>query len=345
MGPESVVSTWSTRRRSSLKLAAYQGFSADYAAKIDRLRVGEGFSGRVVQEAKPVTVTDASTDPWLTSMGVAERGSLSLASVPLGSRGKVLGALFIATPEHREFGGQEVELLSSIGNQIGVAIENGLLYRSAQQLAVLEERNRLARDLHDSVTQAVYGVTLYAEAAARLISSGQVEKAADHLRELRTTALQALREMRSLIFELRPPVLEKEGLVAALHARLDAVEGRAGVATEFKVEGTIDLSTSTEEELYRIAQEALNNTLKHAQARSIRLLLRQEGEKVLLEIRDDGVGFDPVTARQHGGQGLRGIEERVERLGGSLNVESEPGRGTTLTARVGIGGRVLSAGS
>jgi len=167
----------------------------------------------------------------------------------------------------------------------------------------MEERNRLARDLHDSVTQAVYGVTLYAEAATRLLGAGQTEVAAEHLKELRSTAQQALREMRSLIFELRPPVLEKEGLVAALQARLEAVEGRAGLATELKVDGESRVPKEMEEELYRVAQEALNNVLKHSEARTVKLHLHADVDRITLEIADDGVGFDPGATHEHGGLG------------------------------------------
>ena len=158
--------------------------------------------------------------------------------------------------------------------------------------------------------------------------------AADHLRELRDTAQEALREMRLLIFELRPPVLQEEGLVAALQARLEAVEGRAGLETEFKVEGADRLLPEIEEELYRIAQEALNNALKHAQARRITVSLRQIQRTVTLEIADDGIGFDPTTARKQGGLGLRGMEERAAQLGGRLTVQSKPGEGTRVRVEV-----------
>jgi signal transduction histidine kinase len=140
--------------------------------------------------------------------------------------------------------------------------------------------------------------------------------------------------MRLLIFELRPPVLQKEGLVAALQARLEAVEGRTGLETEFKVEGEDRPPPEIEEELYRIAQEALNNALKHAQARRITVSLHQVQRTVILEIADDGIGFDPTTARKQGGLGLRGMEERTAQLGGRLTVQSRPKEGTTIRVEV-----------
>ena len=207
--------------------------------------------------------------------------------------------------------------------------EQTLRQREREQ-AVTEERNRLARDLHDSVSQALYGVTLYSEAAAGHLAQGHTDRAADHLQELQDTAQEALAEMRLLIFELRPPILEDLGLVAALQARLQAVEGRAGLRTEFKTNLEGRLPLNIEEGLYRIAQEALNNALKHAQARQIRVQLWQAGTGVMLEVADDGVGFDPATAGERGGMGLSAMAERAADLGARLEIESEAGRGTRV---------------
>jgi signal transduction histidine kinase len=215
-----------------------------------------------------------------------------------------------------------------------IAIENAQLYEQAQQLAATEERNHLARELHDSATQSLYGVTMFAEAAARLLMSGEIEPAADHMREVRATAQEALQEMRLLIFELRPPILEKEGLVAALQARLEAVEGRSGLQAEFKAEGVSGLPSEVEEGLYRIAQEALNNTLKHAQAHKVSVCLARKQQNVIMEIVDDGIGFDPTSVRGQGGLGLGGMEERVTLLGGRLRLISKPGEGTTVSVEL-----------
>jgi signal transduction histidine kinase len=141
--------------------------------------------------------------------------------------------------------------------------------------------------------------------------------------------------MRLLIFELRPSVLAENGLAAALQARLETVEGRAGLETTFRVEGADRrLAPEVEEGLYRISQEALNNALKHAQASHIQVHLRQNHSTVLLEIIDDGLGFDPSRARQQGGLGLRGMEERAARLGADLSVQSQPGAGTQVRVEV-----------
>jgi signal transduction histidine kinase len=178
-------------------------------------------------------------------------------------------------------------------------------------------------------------VTLFAEATDRLLSIGDTKLAHSNLRELRDTAQEALREMRLLIFELRPQILGDNGLAAALQARLEAVEGRAGLETTFQTNGEdLKLLPEIEEGLYRIAQETLNNALKHAHARHINVFLRQAKPRVVLEITDDGVGFDPAVAREQGGFGLCGMEERAAQLGAELSIKSWPGEGTQVKVEV-----------
>ncbi|HIC92939.1 MAG TPA: GAF domain-containing protein, partial [Anaerolineae bacterium] len=253
----------------------------------------------------------------------------SWLGVPLMVKERAIGMITLDRREPWAFGEEDVQLALAFANQAALAIENARLYEQAQQAATLEERQRLARELHDSVAQAIYGVTLYAEAAARLLEAGQVDVADEHLRELRDTAQEALRDMRLLLFELRPPELERVGLAAALRARLEAVEGRTGLETELRVEGEGRLPTEIEEGLYRIAQEALNNALKHAQARKITVYLRHDERSVALEVADDGAGFDP-KAVEGKGMGLRSMAERARLMGGELEIESEPGRGTKV---------------
>jgi signal transduction histidine kinase len=211
--------------------------------------------------------------------------------------------------------------------------ENARLHERARQAAVLEERQRLARDLHDSVTQALYGVSLYAEAASRALADGDTEPVAANLLEIRETTQEALGEMRLLLFELRPPLLEERGLLGALQSRLGAVEARAGLMTELHGEGAERLGPETEQELYRLAQEALNNVLKHAHARHVAVRLEVSNDRAVLEVSDDGVGFEP-SLRGGNGFGLPGMRERAERLGGTLQIESAPGAGTCVRVEV-----------
>jgi ligand-binding sensor domain-containing protein/signal transduction histidine kinase len=209
-----------------------------------------------------------------------------------------------------------------------------VLAQERASAAVVAERNRLARELHDSATQSLYAVTLYADAATRLLSSGQVEPAAENLLKLRGTAKEALGEMRLLIFELRPTILTDQGLVAALRARLEAVEGRASLKTELHAEGKDRLPPQVEDGLYRIAVEALNNALRHARTPCISVSLSFEPEAIRLEVADEGIGFDPTAARNAGGLGLRGMAERAEQLGGTLTMDSSPGTGTRVIVMV-----------
>ena len=197
-------------------------------------------------------------------------------------------------------------------------------------MAIVEERQWLARELHDSVTQAMYSVTLYAEAARLALAAGKDEVAIENLGELQTMAHEALFSIRLLIFELHPPILEGQGLAAALRIRLAAVETRAGLHAEIQVDGERRLPLATEEELYRIALEALNNVVKHARAQHVTVLLRFDDQRTYLEISDDGMGYDPAAAKGGGGMGLRGMDERARRINGTLEIASSPEKGTTV---------------
>jgi signal transduction histidine kinase len=215
-----------------------------------------------------------------------------------------------------------------------MAIEHARLQQQAEQLAVLAERQRLARELHDSVTQSLYSVTLYANAAVLALAAGKHEVAAGYLQEMQEIAQEGMRDMRLLIFQLHPPVLETEGLVAALQARLAAVEGRAGLQAEFRVEGERRLPIAVESELYWIAQEALNNVRKHAAAQHVTVYLRFTPATISLEVRDDGVGFDPQAVPVEAQGGMRTIAERTARIGGKLTHTSAPGQGTLVKVEV-----------
>jgi signal transduction histidine kinase len=253
--------------------------------------------------------------------------------VPLVVRGQIIGILTITNASPAVFGTRETMLALGIARQAAVAIENARLHERARQAAVLEERQRLSRELHDSVTQALYGISLYAEAAGRALASGDTEPVASNLREIRDTTQEALGEMRLLLFELRPPLLQHDGLAAALRARLQAVEARAGLVTEFECRDEERLPPDREQELYRLVQEALNNVLKHAHAGRVSVRLGVANGAATLEVADNGVGFE-AALRSAEGFGLRGMRERVERLGGTLRIDSSPGAGTRLSAEV-----------
>ncbi len=261
----------------------------------------------------------------------------TVLAVPMLIKDETYGALALYYRSARQFTEEEVNLAVTFADQAALAVENARLRGQAEEAAAMEERGRLARELHDSVTQSLYSVTMYAEAAARLMTPGH-EAAAQHLRDARDTAQEALREMRLMIYQLRPPVLEKGGLAVALQVRLDAVERRGGIRAELLVDGEDRLPPAIQVELHQIAQEALNNALKHAHAHQVQVRLRFGQAQTRLEVQDDGLGFDLAAAQAGGGLGIAGMMERAQKIGGRLEIESAPGRGTQVSVEVPTGG-------
>jgi signal transduction histidine kinase len=208
------------------------------------------------------------------------------------------------------------------------------LIEQAPQRAIIEERQRLARDLHDSTMQSLYSIILYADAAIKMQRAGKAEIAGERLHQIHDLANETLNDMRAFVFDLHPLSLEQEGLVASLQARLKAVETRIGIQTELVSQGELRLPMALAEELYHIAQEALNNVLRHAHARRVMVRLRSDPERTCLEVCDDGVGYVPEVGETTGGFRLRGMRARADRIGGELAIESAPGEGTTVRVSV-----------
>jgi len=316
-----------------LRLVAWRGVPPDLVAQIDSVPVDSGLAGWVIEHGEPLVVPNIATGlrPLLT---VPASGSQAYVGVPMRAKGRVLGVLSVVGEAGRQFREEEVTLLASIADEVGVAVENARLYRQAEHLAVMKERERLARELHDSVTQSLYSLTLLAEAGQRSGRAGDLKRTEGYLARLGEIGQQALKEMRLLVYELRPLALQREGLVGALQQRLDAVERRTGVEARLLVEGEIELPASIEEGLYRITQEALNNALKHAAPTSVTVYIRADGRCVELEVADNGRGFDPDAVSDKGGMGLISMRERAEKLGGLLTVLSAPGEGTKVKVSV-----------
>jgi nitrate/nitrite-specific signal transduction histidine kinase len=318
----------------TLVLHSRRGFSPETPQPKVHCNIEGTLQGQTLSTGRLLVCEDVATCD-LPGWG-PDRRVRAFVICPLQAKGQQLGTLGLATRRGpRHFAENERELLQAVSRQVGVAIDKTYLHQKAQELAVMEERNRLARDLHDSVTQSLYGVTLFGEAAARLLAGGNTELARQHLQELQVTAQEALREMRLLVFELRPPVLGEAGLRAALQTRLEGVEQRTGIETALQVVGQDRrFAPEVEEGLYRIAQEALNNALKHAQADHVHVLLCQDRPRIILQVTDDGIGFDLAAARRQGGVGLKSMEERAAALGTILLVRSEPGAGTRVRVEV-----------
>jgi len=252
--------------------------------------------------------------------------------VPLLSRGKALGAINFAYPPGHEPGEEEKVFLGAIADQAAVAVENARLFSDARGKAALEERQKLARELHDSVSQALYGIALGVE-TAREVLPDKPERAAEPLDYAVSLAEAGMTEMRALIFELRPESLEKEGLVAALEKQAAAVQARHGIRVETAFGEEPDAPLGAKESLYRIAQEALHNTVKHARAANVTIKLGRDFEGITLELSDDGVGFD-ANGDFPGHLGLKSMRERVSRQSGTLEIASGPGKGVRIFARV-----------
>jgi signal transduction histidine kinase len=204
--------------------------------------------------------------------------------------------------------------------------------KEAQKVAVLEERQRLARDLHDSVAQSLYSLFLLADGGDRLSRVGKLDSPQAYFADLADIALQTLKELRLLVYELRPLLLVEEGLVGALQNRLDAVENRAGIEARLLVNGDIDLKEAEEEAFFGIAREAMNNAIRHAQAGQLNVSVQRQENRTILEVSDDGVGFDPEAVKGKGGMGLNAMKERAQLVSMDLSIQSAEGEGTRVQA-------------
>ena len=252
--------------------------------------------------------------------------------MPIRVAGETVGVLSLFWRSEPRLTLDDLELISAVVGEMGRGVERSELRMQAEQALIAEERQRLARDLHDSITQLLCGQALLAEASRSFVKAGDALQAEPYLNELVETAHQALKEMRLMIYNLRPSVLSAEGLVGAINWRLEAVEQRTGIKAQLVGGITTPLSKQEEEGLYRIVQELLNNVLKHAGATSVTVALRDTPDDVEVEVIDDGKGFDVGASRE--GIGLKSIHERMERLGGTLHLTSEPGQGCRVLARL-----------
>ena len=291
---------------------------------------------QVASSGAPLVVTDISREPrYLHPVNATGSGVV----VPLQVKGRVIGLLDVEHRQVNAFDELDVAVLQLLANQVAVAIENGRLYRQAQSLAALQERQRLARELHDSVSQALYGIGLGTHTALRLLEGSalpetQVAALRQPLDYTMSLAETALAEMRALIFELRPESLQIEGLIPALSRRIEALRVRHELVIEDSLCHEPALPVEAKEVLYRVAQEALHNVVKHARAHRVRISLASNGADdangaVTLQIHDDGVGFDPA-GQFPGHLGLQSMRERVERAGGAFTLQSTPGVGTSV---------------
>lgn len=304
-------------------------------------RHGESFSAPntsvlaawVIAHDEPLVISEMDIDQRVPD---SIRTDHTYVGAPMGAGKRIQGVLSAYRAAGHPFDVSEVSLLASVAEGVGLAVENS---RRSRQAAVLQERERLARELHDSVTQSLYSLTLFSEWTAGLLHKGDYSEVDAKLKRITEIARQALKEMRLMLYELRSAELQKEGLRSALETRLAAVEERAGVATALHFEQTLTLPETLEYELYHIAREALNNALKHASAHQVIVHFQASDWGVRLCIEDDGVGFDYPQASRNGGMGLQTMYTRAERIGGKLLVEAAPGQGSRISVLIARDGK------
>ncbi len=286
-------------------------------------RVLRGGRSQVVADVRSLALSDLERE--LLVHGRVQ----SIMFIPLVIGGTAVGLLWIGSDgPGRVFTADEMRLAETVALDLAAAIESARLSRQARAAAVAEERSRLARELHDSITQTLYSVSILAEALPRVLER-DLEDAKRNARLMRQVVLGALAEMRTLLFELRPEALDTAGLPVLLGQLAESLRGRARVGVELNFEGKLELPPNIKIGLYRITQEAFNNIARHARATHVTAAVQNLPDRVLLTIQDDGRGFDPdsVQAQQ---MGLRMMRERAEGLGLQLAIESRVRRGTKL---------------
>lgn len=278
----------------------------------------------------PLLIPDMTEDPRVPeSMHKGQAKSLLIG--PLKADGQTLGVIGLTRKAAQSYEAEESALFATMADQIGAAIQSHQLCQIAQEAVLLDERQRLARELHSVVAQNLYGLVTFTEAGLAQLETADFANIHGTLERIGETLRQTLREMRLFIHQLRPDVLKQEGLVGALHLRLAAVEGRSDIQTEFRVDETITLTQPLESALYQVAREALNNILRHAHATTVSVTLYPDGDRVALKVTDDGRGFDPQTL-DNGGLGMAIMRQAMEEVGGDLEIVSAPGKGTQVRA-------------
>jgi signal transduction histidine kinase len=308
------------------------GMSEKLIASLGPLPRTHGMLGAMLETAEPFRTGDIHEDPRFN--GWWPRGHPDMHSflgVPIVAPEGVIGAFYLTEKEgEQEFTAADQELIQLLAAHAAIAITNARLYEQSRELSILSERNRLALELHDAVSQKLFSLVLNAEAAATMLDRDAGE-ARGQVMKLQELATEALEELRSLIFELRPPDLERDGLCGALRKHVDVL--RRLQPTEIELDGDLEVARDLrrDQDVFRIAQEALQNALRHACATHIVVRLRADDGRLVLDIQDDGVGFDPDAAGVRSRRlGLTSMEERAQRLGARLEVRSASGAGTTV---------------
>ena len=320
----------------TLRLVLHRGEAAEAFWARNRYKVGEGMVGQAAETKKPIVSTHLDKDDRVTRQAVVKAGFKQIACIPVTARGEVVGVLTIATRTRKALSQGELRLLVSVAALAGTAIENARLHSNVRRLAVLEERERIGMDLHDGIIQSIYGVGLTLE-NARMLLRDSPQYAEARLNKAMGDLNNTIRDIRSYILDLRPRQLRGETIIEGLN-RLVA-EFRQNAKCEVTMAGPKDeflndLPQAHAMALFHICQEALANIAKHANASSVAVDLWITSDRALLEVRDNGRGFDLETANKAVGHGLANMQTRVAGVGGDLEITSSPGGGTTILAWV-----------
>ncbi|NQW21965.1 MAG: GAF domain-containing sensor histidine kinase [SAR202 cluster bacterium] len=323
-----------TEDGNELVRAACVGFSDHYEREITHLKIGEQLTGRVARNATPIFIEDLAQREKRTTVVMRREGFRSFAGIPLSSKGRLVGVMNLASERVRWLEDAERALILSVGNQLAVAIDNAQLFAQTARLAVLEERNWLAREIHDTLAQGLVALTLQLELAITQIEDfDRVDLATTSVRRCLNLARENLEEARRSVSHLRGDRVATRDLRTLLEGMADEVRADTGVLVRTTISRRIGvLPVNLSEGLYRIAQEALANALQHSGATSIHLALRVNAEEVVMSVKDDGMGFDPHANIPEGHFGIQGMGERASLLGGRLDLQSKPGHGALVRA-------------
>ncbi len=320
----------------TLRLMLHRGEAAEAFWTRSRFKFGEGMVGVVAQTRQPLISGHLEKDDRFQREAVVKAGFKQIACIPLTAHGEVVGVLTIAARSRRAISQADLQLLTLIGAGAGTAIENARLHSNVRRLAVLEERERIGMDLHDGIIQSIYGVGLTLE-NARMLLSENPKFAEDRLKKAVEDLNRTIRDIRSYILDLRPRQMRGESLVEGLQRLIAEFRQNAKVEVVLggpKTDHLADLPQANSTALFHICQEALANIAKHANARKVSIELWGTPDRVLLEIQDDGVGFEIDKTNKTIGHGLANMQTRVANVDGDVDIISSPGEGTTILAWV-----------
>ncbi|MFN3477579.1 MAG: GAF domain-containing protein [Candidatus Methylomirabilales bacterium] len=317
----------------ALILRAHRGLFPQAFQEIPHFKMGEGIPGQVARSGEALVVSNIVEDPRFLRKGVREKGFRSLVSVPLKAKNQVLGVMNVAAFDSQQLTLEDVQLLLALGNQIGVAIENSRLLEQLQRLVVLEERDRISKDLHDGVIQSIYAIGLRLEECCDSVKEETIRA---RLEQAIADLNGVIRDIRNYISSLRPFLFDGRGLSGSLADLVKAFKAGTSIKAELVIADGIEgqLSQDRAIHLFHIAQEALANIVRHARAGSVLIHLFQAEDHLVLSIQDDGIGFDPEEVKKGEGQGLRNMADRARLLQGRFKVESAPGKGTSIVVAI-----------